>query len=170
MYRIQINDRTNVEKLATYYTEDVNNLLAHWEESGEKTVPLVTEVDLKVGAKQDFTLEKSVITLHNTTGTEGRYYVESLLVKLRWAMINGTYVKLGAFEVSGIAKENTYDDGGFEQITVCGNPVLLHESSFVTPIVSEFEDDFAKEHIKMLAYKPLNVFESVEEVNADIAK
>jgi len=170
MYQVQLNDRTKMEKLTTYYVEDVNDLLSHWEECGEKLVPLVSEVDLKIGAKQDFTLEKSVITLHNTTGTEGRYYVESLLVKLRWAVLNGTYVKLGSFEVSGIAKENAYDDGGFEQVTCCGNSVLSHESSFVTPIVSEFEDDFSKEHIKMLAYKVLNVFENVEEVNEDIAK
>lgn len=170
MYKVQIKDRTKEKNLATYYLEDVTRLLNHWEENGEKVMPMVSEVELKVGAKQDFTLNKSVITLHNTTGNEGRYYVESLLVKLRWAVLDGRYVKLGAFEVTGIAKENTYGDGGFEQVTCCGNPVLAYYGSPVTPIVSEFEDDFVNEKITMLAYKVLNVFENVEEVNADIAK
>lgn len=170
MYVVQLNDRTKAEKMTTYYMEDVKILLDHWEETEEKVLPLVTETELKVGAKQDFSLEKSYITLHSTTGNEGRYYVESLLVKIRWAKLEGGYVKLGSFVASGITKENPFGDGGFEQVTCCGNPVLKHESSYVVPLVSEFEDDFAKEKITMLAYKVLNVFDNVEDVNADIAK
>ena len=194
MHKVQLNDRTKVNKISVYYMEDAAKLYEHWKETeeheerieqmryalrGEKAAdlgltceeaPLVSEVDLKIGAKQDFTLEKSWLTLHNTKGYDSRYYVANLLVKIRYAVENGTYLKLGSFVATGITKENTYGEGGFEQVTCCGNPVLHHYSSSIVPQVSEFEDDFNKEKITMLGYKPLAFFASMDEVNADIAK
>ena len=194
MYKIQLKDRTKIEEAAIYYMEDANKLLEHWkstEENEEKiermryalrgepvadlgllpeTTPLLTEVELKVGAKQDFSMERSWVVLHNTKGDVSRYYVGNLLAKIRWAVTEGQYVKLGSFVATGICKENEYGEGGFEQVTCCGNPVLHHYSSSIVPLVSDFEDDFNKEKITMLAYKVIGTFENMEQVNADIAK
>lgn len=194
MHKVQLNDRTKENKIATYYMEDAAKLLELWKSNeenderidrmryalrGEKTAdlgltyeeaPLVTEVELKIGAKQDFSMERSWLVLHNTVGHEGKYYVGSLLAKIRWAVCDGKFLKLGSFVATGICKENTYAEGGFEQITCCGNPVLSHYSSSIVPLVSDFEDDFSREKITMLGYKVLAEFGSMEEVNADIAK
>ena len=194
MHKIQLNDRTKIEDVAIYYMEDANKLLEHWksiEENedkieklryalrGEKVAdlglsaennPLLTEVDLKVGAKQDFSMERSWLLLHNTKGGTSRYYVGNLLAKVRWAVTEGQYVKLASFVATGITKENEYGEGGFEQVTCCGNPVLHHYSSSIVPLVSDFEDDFNKEKITMLAYKVIGTFENMDQVNADIAK
>lgn len=194
MHKIQIKDRTKKDKIATYYMEDAGKLFELWKNTeeneervermryalrGEKTAdlgldfeeaPLVTEVELKVGAKQDFSMEQSWLVLHNTVGHEGRYYVASLTAKVRWAVCEGKLLKLGSFVANGICRENNYAEGGFEQITCCGNPVLHHTSSSIVPLVSEFEDDFSREKITMLGYKVLKKFDSMEEVNADIAR
>ena len=132
--------------------------------------PLVSEVELQVGAKQDFSMERSWLILHNTKGYEGRYYVASLTAKIRWASCAGKFLKLGSFVATGICKENMYSEGGFEQVTCYGNPVLSHYSSSVAPLVSDFEDEFSREKITMLGYKVLAEFATMDEVNADIAK
>ena len=194
MYKIQLNDRAKENKIAVYYMEDASKLYDLWkdkEESeerieclryalrGEKMAdiglsyeeaPLISEVELKVGAKQDFSMERSWLVLHNTKGYESKYYVGNLLAKIRWAVCEEKFLKLGSFVATGICKENTYDEGGFEQITCCGNPVLSHYSSSVAPLVSDFEDEFSREKITMLGYKVLAEFVTMEEVNADIAK
>lgn len=194
MHKIQIKDRTKSGIIATYYMEDAGMLFDLWKESeeneervermryalrGEKTAdlglnceeaPLVTEVELQVGAKQDFSMEQSWLVLHNTAGHEGRYYVASLVAKMRWVICEGRLLKLGSFVASGICRENNYAEGGFEQVTCYGNPVLHHYSSSIVPLVSEFEDDFSREKITLLGYKVLAEFDSMEEVNADIAK
>lgn len=194
MYKLQLIDRTKEQRVATYYMEDASKLYEHWksvEENeerieymryalrGEKTAdlgltyeeaPLVTEVELKVGAKQDFSMEHSWLVLHNTKGYEGKYYVGNLLAKIRWVSCEGKFLKLGSFVATGICKENTYAEGGFEQVTCCGNPVLSHYSSSIVPLVSDFEDDFSREKITMLGYKVLAEFSDMEEVNADIAR
>lgn len=194
MHKIQLIDRTKESKIATYYMEDAAKLYELWKENeeneeriermryalkGEKTAdlgmtyeeaPLVTEVELKVGAKQDFSMERSWLVLHNTVGHEGKYYVASLVAKIRWAICEDKFLKLGSFVATGICKENNYAEGGFEQVTCCGNPVLSHYSSSIVPLVSDFEDDFSREKITMLGYKVLAEFASMEEVNEDIAK
>lgn len=194
MYKIQLKDRTKMDEVAVYFMEDAGKLLEHWksiEENEERiermssalrgepaadlglskeTAPLLTEVELKVGAKQDFSMERSWVVLHNTNGTMGRYYVGNLLAKVRWVIAEGQYLKLASFVATGITKENTYGEGGFEQITCCGNPVLHHYSSSIVPLVSDFEDDFSKEKITMLPYKVIGTFETMEQVNADIAR
>ena len=146
---------------------------------GEKTAdlgltyeeaPLLSEVELQVGAKQDYSLERSWLVLHNTKGYESKYYAGNLLAKIRWVICEGKFIKLGSFVAIGICKENTYSEGGFEQVNCYGNPVLSHYSSSVAPLVSDFEDDFSREKISMVGYKVLAEFESMEEVNADIAK
>lgn len=194
MYRVQLTDRTKENKIAIYYMEDAAKLYELWKDNeeneeriermryalrGEKTAdlglayeeaPLVTEVELKVGAKQDFSMERSWLILHNTKGYEGKYYVAALTAKIRWAICEGKFLKLGSFVATGICKENNYAEGGFEQITCCGNPVLHHYSSSIVPLVSDFEDDFSREKITMLGYKVLAEFASMDEVNEDIAK
>jgi len=194
MHRVLLNDRTKENKIATYYMEDATKLYELWKSNeeneeriermryalrGEKTAdlgltyeeaPLVSEVELQVGAKQDFSMTQSWLVLHNTKGYEGKYYVVSLTAKIRWAVCEGRFIKLGSFVATGICKENTYAEGGFEQITCCGNPVLSHYSSSVVPLVSDFEDEFSREKITMLGYKVLAEFETKEAVNADIAK
>lgn len=194
MHKLQIVDRTKENKIAVYYMEDAAKLYELWKENeeseeriermryalrGEVTAdvglnkeetPLVTEVELKVGAKQDFSMERSWLVLHNTKGYEGKYYAASLTAKIRWAVCGGKFIKLGSFDAAGICKENNYAEGGFEQVTCCGNPVLRHTSSSVAPLVSDFEDDFSREKITMLGYKVLREFATVEEVNEDIAK
>lgn len=194
MHKVQLTDRTKENKIATYYMEDASKLYELWKENeeneeriermryalrGEKTAdlglsyeeaPLVTEAELKVGAKQDFSMERSWLVLHNTKGYEGKYYVGALTAKIRWAICGDKLLKLGSFVANGICKENNYAEGGFEQVTCCGNPVLSHYSSSVVPLVSDFEDDFSREKITMLGYKVLAEFTSMEEVNADIAK
>lgn len=178
MHRVQITDRTKEKKTATYYMEDAAKLLELWKENEESEERiermrqdlLVTEVELKVGAKQNFTLEKSRLVLHNTKGHAETYYVNNLIAKIRWVICEDKLLKLGSFVATGICKENTYDEGGFEQITCCGNPVLDHYSSSVVPLVSDFEDEFAREKITMIGYKVLAEFASMEEVNTDIAK
>lgn len=194
MHKVQLTDRTKLDKIAVYYMEDAKQLYEHWkatEESEQRVekmrralkgepesdlgltyeeAPFIMESDVKVGAKQDFTLEKNWIVLHNTKGYESRYYVENLLVKIRYAVENGVYLKLGSFVAKGITKENAYAEGGFEQVLCCGNPVLYHYSSYIVPQVSEFEEDFSQEQITMLGYKILAVYASMEEVNEEIAK
>lgn len=194
MHKIQINDRTKKNRIATYYMEDAVKLYDFWRENeenegrmermrgalrGEKTAdlgltyeeaPMLTEVELRVGARQDFSMEKSWFVLRNTVGHESKYYVASLVAKMRWAVCEGKYFKLGSFVATGICRENAYAEGGFEQVTCCGNPVLQHYSSSIVPLVSDFEDDFSREKITMLGYKLLAEFDSMEEVNADIAK
>lgn len=194
MHKVQIVDRTKENKIAVYYMEDAAKLYELWktnEESeeriermryalrGEKTAdvglskeetPLITEVELKVGAKQDYSMERSWLVLHNTKGYEGKYYVACLTAKIRWVVCEGKFLKLGSFVANGICKENNYAEGGFEQVTCCGNPVLCHTSSSVVPLVSDFEDDFSREKIMMLGYKVLAQYETMDEVNADIAK
>lgn len=194
MHKVQLTDRTKENKIVTYYMEDAAKLYEHWKDNeeneeriermryalrGEKTAdlglsyeeaPLVSDVELKVGAKQDFSMERSWLVLHNTKGYEGRYYVGALTAKIRWAVCGGKFLKLGSFVAIGICKENTYAEGGFEQVTCCGNPVLQHYSSSIVPLVSDFEDDFSREKITMLGYKVLAEFVNMEEVNADIAR
>ena len=194
MHRVQITDRTKENKIAVYYMEDAAKLYELWKENeeseeriermryalrGETTsdvglskeeAPLITEVELKVGAKQDYSMERSWLVLHNTKGYEGKYYVASLMAKIRWAVCESKFIKLGSFVATGICKENNYAEGGFEQVTCCGNPVLSHTSSSVAPLVSDFEDDFSREKITMLGYKVIKEFATVEEVNEDIAK
>lgn len=194
MHKVQVTDRTKENKVAVYYMEDAKKLYEHWRDieeneeriermryalRGEKTAdlgltyeesPLVTEVELKIGARQEFSMERSWLVLHNTIGHEGRYYVASLLAKIRWAVCGDKFLKLGSFVATGICKENMYAEGGFEQVTCCGNPVLQHYSSSIVPLVSEFEDDFSREKITMLGYKVLGEFSSMDEVNADIAR
>lgn len=194
MHKIQLIDRTKESKIATYYMEDASKLYELWKSNeeneervermryalrGEKAAdlgltyeeaPFVTEVELKVGAKQDFSMERSWLVLHNTVGHEGKYYVASLVAKIRWAICEDKFLKLGSFVATGICKENNYAEGGFEQVTCCGNPVLSHYSSSIVPLVSDFEDDFSREKITMLGYKVLAEFASMEEVNEDIAK
>lgn len=194
MHKVQLTDRTKLNKVATYYMEDAKKLYEHWRETEEQEeriermryalrgepaadlgltfeeAPLVTEVDLKIGAKQDFSMERSWLILHNTKGYEGKYYVASLIAKVRWAVCEGKFLKLGSFVATGICKENMYAEGGFEQVTCCGNPVLDHYSSSIVPLVSDFEDDFSREKITMLGYKVLGEFSNKDEVNADIAK
>ena len=194
MHRVLLNDRTKENKLAAYYMEDASKLYDLWKSNeeneermermryalrGEKIAdlglhyeeaPLVAEVELQVGAKQDFSMERSWVVLHNTKGHESKYYVASLTAKIRWAVCEGKYLKLGSFVATGICKENTYGEGGFEQVTCYGNPVLSHYSSSIVPLVSDFEDEFSREKITMLGYKVLTEFASVEEVNADLAK
>lgn len=194
MYKIQFLDRTKTEQVALYYMETTEKLMELWQSHeeteelaenlryalrGEKRAdlglspeeyPLVSEVKLAIGAKQDFHMEKSWLQLHNTKGQECNYYVASLLLKIRWASEDGSYVKLGSFVAQGIAAEDSYGEGGLEQVTCCGNPVLEHYSSSIVPAVSDFEEDFKQEKITMLGYKLLKRFETVEEVNADIAK
>ena len=108
--------------------------------------------------------------LHNTKGYEGKYYVGNLLAKIRWVVCEGKFYKLGSFVATGICKENAYGEGGFEQVSCYGNPVLSHYSSSVAPLVSDFEDEFSREKITMLGYKVLAEFASMDEVNADIAR
>ena len=194
MHKVQLTDRTKENKIATYYMEDAAKLYELWKDNeeneervermryalrGEKTAdlglsyeeaPMVTEVELKVGAKQDFSMEKSWLVLHNTKGYEGKYYVATLTAKIRWAVCESKFLKLGSFVAAGICKENNYAEGGFEQVTCCGNPVLSHYSSSVVPLVSDFEDDFSREKITMVGYKVLAEFSGMDEVNADIAK
>jgi len=194
MHKVLLKDRTKEEKIAVYYMEDASKLYDLWkagEENeeriermryalrGEKVAdlgltyeeaPLVTEVALQVGAKQDFSMERSWLVLHNTKGYEGKYYVANLLAKIRWVICEGKFLKLGSFVATGICKENTYAEGGFEQVSCCGNPVLSHYSSSVVPLVSDFEDDFSREKITMLGYKVLAEFSDMDEVNADIAR
>jgi len=194
MYKVQLNDRTKENKIAVYYMEDASGLYDLWKSDedneeraermryalrGEKTAdlglsyeeaPLVTEVELQVGAKQDYSMERSWLVLHNTKGYEGKYYVGNLLAKIRWAVCEGSYLKLGSFVATGICKENMYGEGGFEQVVCYGNPVLSHYSSSVVPLVSDFEDEFSREKITMLGYKVLAEFASMDEVNADIAR
>lgn len=194
MHRVQLVDRTKENRVVTYYMEDAAKLYELWRENeeneeriermryalrGEKVAdlglsyeeaPLLTEVALQVGAKQDFSMERSWLVLHNTKGHEGKYYVAALTAKIRWAICEGKFLKLGSFVATGICKENNYAEGGFEQITCCGNPVLSHYSSSIVPLVSDFEDDFSREKITMLGYKVLAEFASMDEVNADIAK
>ncbi len=194
MHKVQLTDRTKLNKVAVYYMEDAAKIYEHWRDTeeneeriermryalrGEKTAdlgltyeeaPLVTEVELKIGAKQDFSMERSWLVLHNTKGYECRYYVASLVAKVRWAVCGSRFLKLGSFVATGICKENMYAEGGFEQVTCCGNPVLDHYSSSIVPLVSDFEDDFSREKITMLGYKVLGEFSTMDEVNADIAK
>lgn len=196
MHKVQLNDRTKENKIAVYYMEDAKKLYNLWqaEENGEKEeriermryalrgektadigltyeeAPLVSDVELQIGAKQDFSMEHSWLILHNTKGYESKYYVGNLLAKIRWVVCEGKILKLGSFVATGICKENTYGEGGFEQITCCGNPVLSHYSSSVAPLVSDFEDEFSREKITMLGYKVLAEFATMDEVNADIAK
>ncbi len=169
MYRVEIKDRTKEKETAAYYMENTSKLYELWKENEENIKPEVSEVELKIGAKQDFLMERSWLVLHNTKGFEGRYYVASLTAKIRWAVCEGKFLKLGSFTAVGICRENNYAEGGFEQITCCGNPVLNHYSSSIVPLVSDFEDDFSREKITMLGYKVLAEFSSMEEVNADIA-
>ena len=194
MHKVQLFDRTKEKRIATYYMEDASKLYELWknnEESeerieriryalrGEKMAdlgltyeeaPLVSEVAMQIGAKQDFSMERSWLVLHNTKGYESKYYVGALTAKVRWAMCEGKFLKLGSFIATGICKENTYGEGGFEQVECYGNPVLSHYSSSVAPLVSDFEDEFSREKITMLGYKVLAEFENMEEVNADIAR
>jgi len=194
MHKVQLNDRTKEQKIATYYMEDASKLYDLWkanEENEERIekmryalrgervadlglsyeeAPLISEAQLQVGAKQDFSMEQSWLVLHNTKGYEGRYYVASLTAKIRWAVCEDKFLKLGSFVATGICKENMYSEGGFEQVTCYGNPVLSHYSSSVAPLVSDFEDEFSREKIAMLGYKVLAEFASVEEVNEDLAK
>jgi len=194
MHKVLLNDRTKENKIATYYMEDASKLYDLWKSNEEneeriermryalrgdkvadlgltyEEAPLVTEVELQVGAKQDYSMERSWLVLHNTKGYEGRYYVASLTAKIRWVVCDGQFIKLGSFIATGICKENMYSEGGFEQVTCYGNPVLSHYSSSVAPLVSDFEDEFSREKITMLGYKMLAEFSNVDEVNADIAK
>lgn len=194
MYKLQLMDRTKEQRIATYYMEDASKLYDLWKKNEEKEermermqdalrgvktadlgltfeeAPLLTEVTLQVGAKQDFSMESSWLVLHNTKGHESKYYAGNLLAKIRWVICEGKYLKLGSFVSAGICKENTYAEGGFEQVTCCGNPVLSHYSSSIVPPVSEFEDDFSTEKITMLGYKVLAEFSDTEAVNADIAR
>ena len=171
MFQLQINDRTKTAEKAVYYMEDKFVLQEHWnrEEVREETAEFA-EVDVKVGAKQDFTLEKSRLAIHNTKGQECRYYVEQLLIKIRWAKCGDEFLKLASFVANGIAKENEYGEGMYEQVTCCGNPVLKAYNSDITPLVSDFEDDFKREKITMLCYKEIGRFVTLDEVNADIAR
>lgn len=194
MHKVQLNDRTKENKIAVYYMENAAILYDLWKSNeeneeriermryalrGEKTAdlglsyedaPLITEVELKVGAKQDYSMERSWLVLHNTKGYEGKYYVGNLLAKIRWVVCEGKFYKLGSFVATGICKENAYGEGGFEQVSCYGNPVLSHYSSSVAPLVSDFEDEFSREKITMLGYKVLAEFASMDEVNADIAR
>ena len=96
MHKIQLTDRTKENKIATYYMEDAAKLYELWKENeeneeriermryalrGEKVAdlglsyeeaPLVTGIELQVGAKQDFSMERSWLLLHNTKGYEGK--------------------------------------------------------------------------------------------------
>ena len=63
-------------------------------------------------------MERSWLILHNTKGHEGKYYVGNLLAKIRWAVCEGKFLKLGSFAATGICKENVYSEGGFEQSEV----------------------------------------------------
>ena len=134
MYKVQLKDQTKENKIAVYYMEDASKLYDLWKSNeqneeriermryalrGEKTAdigltyeeaPLICEVALQVGAKQDFSMERSWLILHNTKGYEGKYYVGNLLAKIRWAVCEGKFLKLGSFAATGICKENTYGD------------------------------------------------------------
>ena len=171
MYQLQIKDRTKTAEKAVYYMENKETLQEFWtrtevrEESAE-----FAEVEMKVGAKQNFTLEKSHLVIHNTKGREGHYYIEQLLIKVRWAKVGDEFLKLASFVVTGMAKDNEYGEGVYEQVVCCGNPVLDHYASDITPLVSDFEDDFQREKIAMLCYKEIGRFATLDEVNADIAR
>ena len=171
MYRLQIKDKTKTAETAVYYMEEKEDLQEFWSRT-EQSAEIVSflETDAKVGAKQDFSMGKCHLVVHNTNGREIRYYIESLQIKVRWAKEKEDYVKLASFVANGIAKENEYDEGGYEQVVCCGNPVLEHYASEITPLVSDFEDDFKREKITMLCYREMARFDSLEEVNADIAK
>ncbi len=172
MLKLELKDATKISEKAVYYMEENKKLLELWEKEERTEAGTFSETELKIGAKQDFTLNKSWITLHNTIGQENRYYVESLVIKVRYAYAPAlnVYLKLASFVANGIAKENTYGEGGFEQVTCLGNPVLSHYSSSIAPIVSDFEDDFKWEKITLLGYKEINRFEDIGEVNRDIEK
>ena len=171
MFRLELKDRTKMADTAVYYMEEKETLQEFWQqkECRPETV-LFSEVELQIGAKQDFSMEKSHLVIHNTAGRECRYYCEQLLVKVRWAKEGEDYRKLASFTATGMAKENEYDEGGYEQIVCCGNPVLHHYTSEITPLVSDFEDDFKREKITMLCYKEIGRFSASDEVNADIAR
>lgn len=171
MFQLQMKDRTKTAETAVYYMEDKEVLREFWNRTEQHTESAeFSEVEMKVGAKQDFTLEKCRLAIHNTKGQECRYYMENLLIKVRWAKKEESYLKLASFMANGIAKENEYDEGGYEQVVCCGNPMLDHYSSEITPLVSDFEDDFKREKITMLCYKEIGRFENLDEVNADIAR
>ena len=153
MHRVLLNDRTRENKIVAYYMEDASKLYDLWKSNeeneervermryalrGEKTAelglsyeeaPLVTEVQLQVGSKQDFSMERSWLVLHNTKGYEGRYYEASLTAKIRRAVCEGKFLKLGSFVATGICKENVYSEGGFEQVTSISGAQFLHLKS-----------------------------------------
>ena len=171
MFKLEISDRTKTTEVAGYYMESKEVLQNFWERTEQHTDGTeIKEVEMKVGAKQDFTMEKCRLAIHNTKGQECRYYIENLVVKVRWAKEGNTYLKLASFVATGIAKENEYDEGGYEQVVCCGNPVLEHYTSEITPLVSDFEDDFKREKITMLCYKEIGRFAALSEVNEDIAR
>ncbi|MBE5950399.1 MAG: hypothetical protein E7260_02255 [Lachnospiraceae bacterium] len=171
MFQLQMRDRTKTAETAVYYMEDKDAIQEYWRHT--EMYPedaLFAETDMKIGAGRDFPMEKCCLRIHNTKGQECRYYVEKLLIKVRWAKRGDVFLKLASFAATGIAKENEYDEGGYEQVTCCGNPVLDQYSSEITPLVSDFEDDFKREKISMLCYKEIGCFATLDEVNADIAK
>lgn len=171
MFQLKMKDRTKAAETAVYYVEDKRDILGIWgwnmvmEPSAE-----FLDVELKVGAKQDFTMEKCRLVIHNTKGQECRYYIDNLLLKVRWAKLGEEYRKLACFVATGIAKENEYDEGGYERVECYGNPVLKHQSSESTPLVSDFEEDFKREKITMACYKEIGRFLALSEVNEDIAR
>lgn len=171
MLKLEMKDRTKTSETAVYYMEEENVLKDFWNRTEQCVEAAVfSEMELKIGAKQDFTMEKCSLTIHNTRGQECRYYIENLVIKVRWAKEENGYLKLASFVATGIAKENEYDEGGYEQVICCGNPVLEHYTSEITPLVSDFEDDFKREKIKMLCYKEIGRFAVISEVNEDIAR
>lgn len=171
MFRLEMKDKTKTAETAVYYMEEKETLLELWrKQECRPEGASFSEVELQVGAKQDFSMEKSHLVIHNTAGRECRYYGEQLLVKVRWAKDGEGYRKLASFTASGIARENEYEEGGYEQVVCCGNPVLRHYTSEITPLVSDFEDEFKREKITMLCYTEIGWFPTLEEVNADIAK
>lgn len=171
MVRLQMRDRTKMAETAVYYMENKESLQDIWKRTEQDAEDAeFSEAEMKVGAKQDFTLEKCRLVIHNTKGQECLYYIENLLIKVRWAKKEETFLKLASFVATGIAKENEYEEGGYEQVICCGNPVFDHYTSETTPLVSDFEDDFKREKITMLCYKEIGRFENLDEVNADIAR
>jgi len=139
MYRLQLADKTKQADFVTYYMEEKEKLQDYWCRSEQYAEGAAyTEVELKIGAKQDFTMENCHLVIHNTKGQECRYYAEHLLVKVRFAKAEEGYLKLASFVANGIAKKNEYEEGGYEQVVCCGNPVLDHYASPITPLVSDF--------------------------------
>ena len=171
MLKLKMRDRTKTSETAVYYMEEKDVLKDFWNRTEQRVEGAeFSEAEMKVGAKQDFTMEKCRLTIHNTTGQACRYYIEKLMIKVRWVKEEDSYLKLASFAATGIAKENEYDEGGYEQVVCCGNPVLEHYTSEITPLVSDFEDDFKREKITMLCYKEIGRFAALSEVNEDIAR